>query len=143
MTGESPLFLEETAELVHHAAAAPATAVGGRGTTVATTVAGGRGATGALVAVLVLLDSVFGNATHDGSTDSSEEPVVSLVTGETTGRTTSESASETTLALLGFTGSTLLLLIVATEKGVSMCFNMQVRGGGRRWGRNETYPWRL
>lgn len=122
MQGMSPLFLEEATKLIHHATT---TATVGGGTTVATTVAGGRGATGALVTVLVLLDGIFGNATHDGSTDCSEEAVVGLVAGETTGGTTGESASETTLTLLSFTRCTLLLLIVATnqrekKEGVSL-----------------------
>lgn len=117
--GEGRLFLEETAELVHHTGA---TAVGGgRATLVATTVAGG--AIGALVTVVVavLLDSVLGNAAHDGSTNRSEEAVVGLVAGETTGGTTGESASKATLAFLGFTRSTLLLLVATVkEKQVSI-----------------------
>lgn len=109
----SSLFLEETTELVHHATT---TAAVGGGSTVATTVAGGRGAAGALVTVLVLLDGIFGNATHDGSTDCSEEAVVGLVAGETTGGTASEGAGKTTLTLLGFTRGTLLLLLIATNR---------------------------
>jgi hypothetical protein len=125
--GEGRLFLEETAELIHHAGA---TAVGGgRATLVATTVAGR--AIGALVTVVVavLLDSVLSNAAHDGSTDRSEEAVVSLVAGETTGGTTGESASKATLAFLGFTGSTLLLVATVTEKQVSiMNWNDEMEG---------------
>lgn len=64
-----------------------------------------------VVAVAVLLDSVFSDATNDGSTNCSEETVVDLVASEATGSTTGESAGKTTLALLGLTGSTLLLLI--------------------------------
>lgn len=110
---ESPLFLEESAELVHHAGA---TAVGLRGTAIATTTVAG-GAIGALVTVVVavLLDSILSNAAHDSSTNRSEEAVVSLVAGETTGGTAGESASKTTLAFLGFTGSTLLLVATIKE----------------------------
>jgi hypothetical protein len=115
--GGSPLFLEESTELVHHAGA---TAVGGGRAAVATTVAGGRGAIGVLITVVaVLLDSILGNAAHNGSTDRSEEAVVSLVTGKTTGGTTGESASKTTLALLGSIGTT-LLLVATTKRRVSI-----------------------
>ena len=64
--------------------------------------------------VAVLLDGIFGNATNDGSTDCSEEAVVSLVAGETTGSTTGERTSETTLTLLGLGATVLLLLFVTT-----------------------------
>ena len=59
----------------------------------------------ALVLVLVLLDSVFSDTAHDGTTDRSEETVVGLVTSETTGSTTCKSTGETTLTVLGAVGS--------------------------------------
>lgn len=62
----------------------------------------------------VLLDGIFGDGTDDGTTNCSKESVVSLVAGEATGSTSSEGTGETTLALLSFTGGTLLLLIVTT-----------------------------
>ena len=64
-----------------------------------------------VVAVAVLLDSVFSDATNDGSTDCAEETVIDLVASEATGGTTGEGTGKTTLAFLGLTGSTLLLLI--------------------------------
>lgn len=67
----------------------------------------------------MLLDGVFSDATNDGSTDGSEETVVDLVAGETTGGTTGEGTGNTTLAVLGLTGGTLLLLLVATVISVS------------------------
>lgn len=63
----------------------------------------------------MLLDSVFGDATNDGSTDCSEETVVGLVASEATGSTASESTGETTLALLGLTRGTLLLVIATVN----------------------------
>lgn len=59
----------------------------------------------ALVLVLVLLDSVFSDTAHDGTTDCSEETVVGLVTSETTGSTACKSTGETTLTILGAVGS--------------------------------------
>jgi hypothetical protein len=59
----------------------------------------------------VLLDGVFSDATNDGSADCSKEPVVDLVASEATGGTTCEGAGKTTLAVLGLTGGTLLLLV--------------------------------
>jgi hypothetical protein len=67
-----------------------------------------------VAAVAVLLNGVFGNAADDGSTDCSEETVVSLVASETTGGTTGEGTGKTTLALLGLTGGTLVLLLLVT-----------------------------
>lgn len=84
--------------------------MGGRSTAVlATTVAALRGVLGGLVLVLVLLDSVFGNAAHDRSTDGSEEAVVGLVTCETARYTTSKRSTESTLTILGTAGSVLLI----------------------------------
>lgn len=63
----------------------------------------------------MLLDGVFSDATDDGSADCSKETVVDLVASEATGGTTCEGASNTTLAILGLIGGTmLLLLLVAT-----------------------------
>jgi len=106
-----PLFLEKATECVHHAVAATTL---GRRTTVLATVLAAMGRLGRVAAVAVLLDSVFGNAANDGSTDCSENAVVGLVAGESTGRTTCEGTGKTTLALLGFTGGTMLLLFVTT-----------------------------
>lgn len=87
-----------------------------------------------VVLVAVLLDGVFSDATNDGSTDCSEETVVDLVAGETTGGTTGEGTGKTTLAILGITGGTLLLLVATV-----ICQYMvnEVKGGG------NTYPWRF
>lgn len=95
------LFLEEAAELVRETTAAAVVASVGR-TTVAR---------GALLLVLVLLDLVFGNAAHDGTTDGSEETVVGLVAHEATSGTAGEGTGKTTLALLSLTRSSLLLLV--------------------------------
>jgi hypothetical protein len=103
------LLLEEATELVHHAA----TLVGGRAA-VGTT---GRGTAVTFAVVLVLLDRVLGNATYDGSTDSSEEAVVGLVAGETSRGTACEGTGKTALTLLGLSGSTVLLLLVPTMIG--------------------------
>lgn len=80
----------------------------GRGTAVGTT-----GLTTGAGIALVLLDSVLSDAADDGSTDCSEDAVVGLVAGETTCGTAGEGTSETTLAILGLTGS--LLLIISVE----------------------------
>lgn len=87
-----------------------------------------------VVLVAVLLDGVFSDAANDGSTDCSEETVVDLVAGETTGGTTGEGTGKTTLAILGITGGTLLLLVATV-----ICQYMvnQVKCGG------NTYPWRF
>jgi hypothetical protein len=106
------LLLEEATELVHHAA----TLVGGRAA-VGTT---GRVTAGTLVVLLVFLDRVLGNATHDSSTDSSEEAVVGLVAGETSRGTACEGTGKTALTLLGLSGSTVLLLLVPTMIGKYM-----------------------
>jgi hypothetical protein len=63
------------------------------------------------VAVAVLLDGVFSDATNDGSTNCSEETVIDLVASESTSGTTGKGTGKTTLALLGFTRGTLLLLV--------------------------------
>jgi hypothetical protein len=55
-----------------------------------------------VAAITVLLDSVFGKTSDDGSTNCSEKAVVDLVAAEGTGGTTGESTSKTTLALLSF-----------------------------------------
>lgn len=104
------LFLEEAAELVHHAVAATAL---GRRAAVGTTGRTGR----ALVALAVLLVCVLCNAAHDRTTDRSEETVVGLVAGKATGGTTGEGTSKTTLAFLGLAGSTLLLLVAVAIAG--------------------------
>lgn len=62
----------------------------------------------------MLLDGVFSDATDDGSADCSKETVVDLVASEATGGTTCEGTSNTTLAILGLIGGTMLLLLVAT-----------------------------
>ena len=67
----------------------------------------------------MLLDGVFGDATNDGSADCSKESVVNLVASEATGGTTCEGTGKTTLAVLGLTGGSLLLL-VATVIGQYM-----------------------
>lgn len=87
-----------------------------------------------VVLVAVLLDGVFSDATNDGSTDCSEETVVDLVAGEATGGTTGEGTGKTTLAILGLTGGTLLLLVATV-----ICQYMvnEVKGG------RSTYPWRF
>lgn len=59
----------------------------------------------ALILVLVLLESVFSDTAHDGTTDCSEETVVGLVTSETTRSTACKSTCETTLTVLGAVGS--------------------------------------
>ena len=96
----SCLFLEEVAELVHHATA---------------TVRGVRGGTVGLlvlvlfvVLVLVLLHSIFSKAAHDSTTDCSKDAVVGLVASETTGRTARESASNSTFTVLSTVRSTLV-----------------------------------
>lgn len=103
------LFLEEAAQLVHHAVVRAS--MGGRRAAIlaAAIVAAVLG--GTLVLVLVLLDGIFRNASHDGTANGSEEPVVGLVTGETARCTTGQSAHQSTLALLGFTGSLLIMTI--------------------------------
>lgn len=58
----------------------------------------------------MLLHGVFSDATNDGSADCSKETVVDLVASEATGGTTCKGACNTTLAILGLTGGTLLLL---------------------------------
>lgn len=93
-----PLFLEEATELIHHAIALRV-----RGTV--------TGRALLLAMVLVLLDSILGDATNDGSTNSSENSVVRLVAHEATSSTTCQSAGETTLTLLGLAGSTLLVVV--------------------------------
>ena len=69
----------------------------------------------ALILVLVRLDSIFSDTTHDGTTDCSEETVVGLVTSETTGSAACKSTCETTLTVLGAIGS----LFVGSIKGQS------------------------
>ena len=100
----SCLLLEETAELVHHVAAAAAVLAGG--TAVRTTLVAGAGIT------LVLLDGILSDATHDGPTDCPEKAVVGLVACESTGGTTGESSHQTTLTLLGLARSLLLVISV-------------------------------
>jgi hypothetical protein len=41
-----------------------------------------------VVLVFLVLDKVFGDTAHDGTTDRSQNTVVCLVTGKTTGETT-------------------------------------------------------
>lgn len=77
------LALEETAELVRETATAAA--VGWRAAVGSATVAG------RLVLVLVLLELVLCDASHDGTSDGSEETVVGLVAHEATSGTTGES----------------------------------------------------
>ena len=96
----SCLFLEEVAELVHHATA---------------TVRGVRGGTVGLlvlvlfvVLVLVLLHSVFSKTTHDGTTDCPNDAVVGLMACETTSRTARESASKSTFTVLSTVWGTLV-----------------------------------
>lgn len=57
-----------------------------------------------LVLVLVLLNGVFCNAAHDGTTDCPEEAVVGLVASETTGCTACKSTCKTTFTVLSAIG---------------------------------------
>lgn len=100
-TRTNPLFLEEVAQLVHHTVAA---AMRGRRAAVRTTRRTGR----ALVAVLVLLHCVLGDAAHDRPTDCSDDAVIDLVTREAASRSAREGTGETALALLA--GRTLLII---------------------------------
>lgn len=68
----------------------------------------------AIVLVLVLLHGVFSKTANEGTADRSEDTVVRLVTGVTAGSTAGESASQSTVTLLGTTGS---VLVVSLKHG--------------------------
>lgn len=102
---EVPLFLEEVAQRAHHVTAATlGLGVPGRA------VAGGLWA---MVALLVLLDRVFGNAAHNRAADCTEDAVVGLVACEAAGCAACQSTGETTLALLCLIGCSLVIATVA------------------------------
>ena len=105
---EAQLFLEEAAQLIHHATTTTmGAAVGAAIAAVAAAVIGRA----TLTLVLVLLDRVFGDASHDRTTNCSEDAMVGLVTREPTGGTTGKGTSETALTLLAFTGSLLIVSV--------------------------------
>lgn len=87
--------------MIHHAAATAAALVGRRAIArlAITLLAIWRGLL--LVLVVMLLDSVFSDASHDGSTNSAEDAVVGLVTGETAREAARDGSSESALTLLG------------------------------------------
>lgn len=64
-----------------------------------------------LLLLAVLLDSVFQNASHDSTSNRSEDAVVSLVASKAASDTSGYGSTESTLAFLGFTRSTLLLIL--------------------------------
>lgn len=102
------LFLEEAAQLIHHSTATTmGAAVGAAIAAVAAAVIGGA----TLTLVFMLLDRVFGDASHDCTTDCSKDAMVGLVAREPTGGTTGKGTSETALTLLGFTGSLLIVSV--------------------------------
>jgi hypothetical protein len=72
---------------------------------------------GCIVLVLVLLDGVFQDRSHDGASDGTQNTVVSFVACEAARETARESTAESSFALLGSTGS--VLVIVASERKVS------------------------
>lgn len=79
--------------------------MGLRRATVGATVSG----LGAVVTLLVLLQRIFGNATHDRATNCTEEAVVGLVACEAAGRAASQSTGEATLTLLCLFGCRLVI----------------------------------
>lgn len=64
--------------------------------------------------MLVLLDGVFQDGSHDGASDGTENTVVSFVACKSTRETACDSTAESSFALLGSTGS--VLVIVARER---------------------------
>lgn len=118
------LFLEEAAQLIHHGITTVGAAVG-RAVVVGAVTAAVVGRVTALALVLVLLDRVFGDASHDRTTDCPEEAMVGLVTCEPTGSATGKGASETALTLLGSTGS----LLTVSVKWVSVSGMFSLTGG--------------
>lgn len=64
---------------------------------------------GAVVPLLVLLQSILGDATHDRTTNCTEEAVVGLVARETAGRAAGQSTGETTLTFLCLSGCCLVI----------------------------------
>ena len=125
---EKHLFLEEAAQIVHHRTALRRRGTIAGGTAVRTL---GRRAL-QLLAALVLLDGVFGNAADDGAADCAEEAVVGLMSGPGSAGAADQGSSQTALALLGFAGGALLLLI-ATGFGVSL-------SSGRDRRESQTHP---
>lgn len=62
------------------------------------------------VLVLVLLDGVFEDGSHDGASDSTQNTVVSFVSCKATSETARESTAESSFAILGSTGSVLVIV---------------------------------
>jgi hypothetical protein len=71
----------------------------------------------AAILVLVLLDGIFKDGSHDGASDGTQNTVVSFVACKATRETACESTAESSFAILGSTGS--ILVIVAREINVS------------------------